>query len=65
MHRILDYDGTINGSELRARYVLQGERRQSFGDICVEISSNGKTMKGTFTGTAANAAGTVEGFKME
>jgi hypothetical protein len=64
MHRLLEYEGTINGNKLMAKYVLHGEKRDSKGMIDVEISDDGKTVKGTFSGTAGESSGTVTGEKV-
>jgi hypothetical protein len=64
-HRLLEYEGTINGSQLNAKYVLHGLKRISNGNIEVEISSDEKTLKGSFTGTAADTKGMVTGERAE
>lgn len=61
MHRKLEYEGAIDGSILKATFVLHGRDRDSEGIICVEISGDGKTMTGTFSGTAGTTFGTVKG----
>lgn len=63
-HRKIEYEGFIDGSSLFAKYVLHGQRRISEGSITVEISNDGTSMEGTFTGTAGESSGTVKGRKI-
>lgn len=64
-HRKLEYEGNVDGSTLIAKYVLHGERRISTGSINAHISDDGKTLAGTFTGTAGNSEGTISGQKLD
>jgi hypothetical protein len=64
-HRKLEYEGFIDGRKLFAKYVLYGLKRVSQGSITVEISDDGKTMEGTFMGTAGESSGTLKGRKIE
>lgn len=65
MHRKIEYDGTINGKEFRAIYVLHGLERDSEGSIVMTIGSDGKTMEGTFSGTIGNDSGIITGEKID
>jgi hypothetical protein len=65
MHRLLEYTGTIEGNKLIAKYVLHGEKRDSKGMINVELADDGKTMTGSFSGTAGESSGTVTGEKID
>jgi hypothetical protein len=64
-HRKIEYEGYVDGSTLFAKYILHGQKRISEGSITVEISSDGKTMEGTFIGTAGETSGTLKGRKIE
>jgi hypothetical protein len=64
-HRHIEYTGVIEGKQLNAAYVLHGLKRDTEGNIKVTISSDGKTMSGTFTGTIADDSGTVTGEKLD
>lgn len=64
-HRKLEYAGFMDGSKLFAKYVLHGLKRTSQGSITVEISDDGKTMEGTFMGTAGESSGSLTGRKIE
>lgn len=63
-HRKVEYTGTINGSEFKATYKLYGKLRESSGTICLNISSDGKSVEGTFSGSAGNSKGTITGEKV-
>ena len=64
-HRKLEYEGFMDGNTLFAKYVLHGLKRVSEGSISVVISDDGKTMEGTFMGTAGESSGTLKGRKIE
>jgi hypothetical protein len=64
-HRKIEYEGSMDGRILFAKYVLHGQKRTSEGSIKVELSSDGKKMEGTFTGTAGETSGTLVGKKIE
>lgn len=64
-HRKLEYDGSITGNKLFAKYVLYGLKRVSQGSITVKISDDGKTMIGTFKETAGESSGSLTGHKIE
>ena len=63
-HRKVEYIGTIDGSEFKATYKLFGKLRESSGTICLKVSSDGKSVEGTFSGSAGDAKGTVTGDKI-
>ena len=63
-HRKVEYIGTINGSEFKATYKLYGKLRESSGTICLKVSSDGKAVEGTFSGSAGNSKGTITGEKI-
>lgn len=63
-HRKVAYIGTIDGSEFKATYKLFGKLRESSGTICLQVSSDGKSIEGKFSGSAGNAKGTVTGEKI-
>lgn len=60
-HRKLEYEGSLDGNNFKAKYILHGRDRDSVGNISVEISSDGNTMIGAFSGTAASSKGTLKG----
>lgn len=62
-HRKLEYEGNIKGREFKANYVLHGRDRETTGFVIAKISSDGKIMTGTFSGTAANSSGVLRGEK--
>jgi hypothetical protein len=64
-HRKIEYNGTIEGKEFRAIYVLHGLERDSEGSIVVTIGNDGKTMEGTFSGTIGNDSGIITGERMD
>lgn len=64
-HRKIEYEGFVDGKDLFAKYVLHGQKRVSEGSITVKISSDGKTMEGSFMGTAGESSGTLKGKKIE
>ncbi|MES2762037.1 MAG: hypothetical protein V4677_07520 [Bacteroidota bacterium] len=64
-HRKLEYKGALDDDCLKATYKLFGKLRESSGDIVVTLSEDGKKMKGTFIGTAADSRGTVEGERID
>ncbi len=59
--RQLEYKGTIDDNKLVATYSLHGQLRESIGIIQAIISNDGKTLSGTFSGTAGSAEGTLTG----
>lgn len=63
-HRKVSYVGTIDGSEFKATYKLFGKLRESSGTICLKVSSDGKSVEGTFSGSSGDAKGTVTGEKI-
>jgi hypothetical protein len=65
MHRKIEYKGTVDGSEFKAIYVLHGRDRDSEGHISVTISPDGKTLKGTYSGTIGNDSGPVTGERID
>lgn len=65
MHRKIEYKGTIDGCECKATYVLFGKLRESCGNVCLKISSDGKSLQGTFSGTAGNTKGNITGEKID
>jgi hypothetical protein len=64
-HRKIEYNGTVEGKEFRAIYVLHGLERDSEGSIVVTIGNDGKTMEGTFSGTIGNDSGIITGEKID
>ena len=60
-HRKVEYTGIIDGTDFNATYKLFGKLRETSGTICLKISSDGKSVQGTFSGTAGNSKGTVTG----
>lgn len=60
-HRKLEYKGTIDGKEIEATYVLHGEKRISNGKVHLKLANDGKTLTGTFSGTAGSCDGKIEG----
>jgi hypothetical protein len=65
MHRKIEYVGTIEGNKLHAMYVLHGRDRDSEDSISVVVEDDGKTMKGTYTGTIGNDSGPVTGERID
>ena len=65
MHRKVEYAGTIEGNKLKAIYVLHGRDRDSEGSISVVVEDDGKTIKGTYSGTIGNDSGPVTGEKID
>ncbi len=63
-HRKVEYIGTIDGSEFKATYKLFGKLRESSGTVSLKISSDGKSLEGTFSGSAGNSKGTITGDKV-
>lgn len=63
-HRKLEYIGTIDGSNFMSNYKLFGKLRESSGNICLKISDDGKSVEGTFSGTAGDSKDTVTGEKI-
>lgn len=61
----LEYQGIIDGSKLIAKYVLHDPIKVSFGNIVVDISDDGKQMKGTFIGSVSDMEGTVIGERLD
>jgi hypothetical protein len=61
MHRQIEYKGAIDDDFLKATYVLHGLLRPSSGVIEVTLTDGGKKMAGSFSGTAGDCKGTVEG----
>lgn len=59
MHRLVEYDGKVDGNSFTAKYILHGQKRVSIGRIVVKIIGN--KMEGTFSGTAGESSGTVIG----
>lgn len=64
MHRKLEYEGTVKGNEFKAKYIMYGRDRVTDGIIITTISDDGKSLIGTFSGTAANSRGTLKGEKI-
>lgn len=65
MHRRLNYKGTVEGKRITARYILNGLKRESEGNIDVVINQDGKTLMGKFSGTAGDTKGSVYGKRMD
>ena len=63
-HRKVEYIGTLDGSDFRATFKMYGKLRESSGIICLKISSDGKSVEGTFSGSAGNSKGTITGEKI-
>ncbi len=64
-HRKIEYAGTITDNLLKASFKLYGLLRESSGQIKVAIGEDGRTLEGTFIGTAANTRGKVTGEKID
>lgn len=64
-HRKVEYIGIIDGSDFKATYKLFGKLRESSGTICLKVSSDGKSLEGTFSGSAGDAKGIVTGEKVD
>jgi hypothetical protein len=65
MSRTLEYIGYVDGSQFNARFKFFGKSRQSEGNICLQVSEDGKHVEGTFIGTAGNNKGTVTGDRID
>jgi hypothetical protein len=63
-HRKVEYLGTMDGSDFKATFKLFGKLRQSSGTICLKVSRDGKSVEGTFSGTAGSSKGTITGVKV-
>lgn len=63
-HRKVEYTGTLDGKDIQATFKLYGKLRESSGTIALKISSDGKHVEGTFSGTAGNSKGSVTGDKV-
>jgi len=64
-HRRYEFDGYVERDGVVINFVLHGQKRETTGNFYVEITDEGKKMKGTFTGTAADCKGTLTAVKIE